>query len=82
MTKYLTRRLKGFADDQAYLSAALPEKRKDSVKFYVEESVMEDQKPKKTLKDTKWTKIDPEENRIFANFGTMVDFFDYSGVRV
>ena len=31
MTKYLTRRLKGFADDQAYLSAALPEKAKSKV---------------------------------------------------
>ena len=26
--------------------------------------------------------VDPETNRAYRNFGTMLDFFDYSGVRV
>lgn len=32
--------------------------------------------------DTKWTTSDPNVNRYYVNYGTMLDFFDYSGVRL
>ena len=36
----------------------------------------------KTRLDTKWTSSDDYKNRIMFNHGTMLDFFDYSGVFV
>ena len=36
----------------------------------------------KSLHDTKWTVSDPEVNKIYRNYGVMLDFFDYSGVRI
>ncbi len=35
-----------------------------------------------TGRNTKWTSEDPQENTFFYNYGTMLDFFDYSGARV
>jgi len=35
-----------------------------------------------TVRNTKWTSEDPQENTFFYNYGTMLDFFDYSGARV
>jgi hypothetical protein len=32
--------------------------------------------------DSKWTHSNPEINKIYKNYGTMIDFFDYSGVRI
>ena len=32
--------------------------------------------------DTKWSSSDPGTNKALRNFGTMLDFFDYSGVVV
>lgn len=34
------------------------------------------------LRKTKWTTTDPVANKVYFNYGTMLDFFDYSGVRV
>lgn len=34
------------------------------------------------LKDNEYQSSDPEKNKILRNFGTMQDFFDYSGVFV
>jgi len=34
------------------------------------------------LGDTQWTSSDPGTNRMLRNYGTMLDFFDYSGVSV
>ena len=39
MTKYLTRRLKGFADNEEYMRSALPEKDRDAMNNYVEDSI-------------------------------------------
>ena len=36
----------------------------------------------KVYKKTKWTSPEPFVNKIYMNYGTMLDFFDYSGVRV
>jgi hypothetical protein len=33
-------------------------------------------------RNTKWTSENPQENTFFNNYGTMLDFFDYSGARV
>ena len=37
------------------------------------------QKPRE---DTQWTARDESTNKMLRNYGTMLDFFDYSGVRV
>jgi hypothetical protein len=39
-----------------------------------------DEIPHKEIKETKWTSRNEDKNRIFFNYGTMLDFFDYSGV--
>jgi hypothetical protein len=41
-----------------------------------------DEKPEKEIKNSKWTSINEDKNRIYFNFGTMLDFFDYSGVAI
>lgn len=43
VTKFLTRRLKGVADDEAYMNADLPQKReRDAVKQFVMDAVKEE----------------------------------------
>ena len=39
-----------------------------------------EEKIEKEIQDTKWTARNEDKNRIFFNYGTMLDFFDYSGV--
>lgn len=39
-------------------------------------------KPKRAVVDSKWTTSDSHVNRYYVNYGTMLDFFDYSGVRL
>lgn len=44
--------------------------------------IFDDEKPQKEIMDTKWTSRNEDKNRIYFNYGTMLDFFDYSGVVV
>ena len=44
--------------------------------------IFDEEKPEKEVKDTKWTSRNEEKNKVFFNYGTMLDFFDYSGVVV
>ena len=46
MTKYLTRKLKGGPDDESYLEADVPVKKRDAVKKFVKDAVREDLQPK------------------------------------
>lgn len=88
MNKFLTRKLRGLAlfggeeEDDAYLDSDLPVPKQARLKNFVQDAEKLDVARKQVVADTKWTKADPEENKVFLNFGTMIDFFDYSGVRV
>lgn len=44
--------------------------------------VYADEKPIKEIKESKWTSRNEDKNRIYFNYGTMLDFFDYSGVAI
>ena len=41
-----------------------------------------DEKPLKEITESKWTSRNEDKNRVYFNYGTMLDFFDYSGVTV
>ena len=44
--------------------------------------MMAGQPVQKPREDTQWTARDESTNKMLRNYGTMLDFFDYSGVRV
>jgi hypothetical protein len=45
-------------------------------------TIIFDDKPNKEIKESKWTSRNEDKNRVYFNYGTMLDFFDYSGVVV
>ena len=50
--------------------------------FNKSSTIIFEEKPPKQIKESKWTSRNEDKNRVYFNYGTMLDFFDYSGVVV
>ena len=48
----------------------------------VSKSLKKDVENKTRQIQSEFYSVDPKINKILVNYGTMLDFFDYSGVRV